>query len=63
MPAKDTICIDLGNWIIAFYLVYGISGIAVISAIAALADHVLRVVHRRRLVRKDRLSLVLGRPA
>lgn len=63
MPAKDTICIDLGNWIIAFYLVYGISGIAVISAIAALADHVIRVVRRRRLVRNDRLSLVLGRPA
>jgi hypothetical protein len=63
MPAKDTICIDLGNWIIAFYVVYVISGIAVLSAIAVLADQLLRVVRRRRLIKKERLTLALGQPA
>jgi hypothetical protein len=62
MPVKDTTCIDLGNWMIAFYVVYVISGIAVLWALVVLADQGFRVVRRRRPVGKHKLTLLLDRP-
>ena len=55
MPAKDTMCINLGNWVIAFYVVYLIAGIAVLSAAGLLTDRIVRVIRRRRLVWKGKL--------
>jgi ABC-type nitrate/sulfonate/bicarbonate transport system permease component len=55
MPAKDTMCISLGNWIIAFYVVYLITAIAVLSAVGLLTDRIVRIVRSRQLVWKDKL--------
>jgi len=38
MPASDTICISLGNWIIAFYVVYAMAAVALVAAAAVLID-------------------------
>ncbi len=49
MPASDTICISLGNWIVAFYVVYALAAVAVVAASAVLIDWSVGVVRRSRL--------------
>jgi hypothetical protein len=61
MPVKDTTCIYIGNWIIGFYVVYIITGIAAFLAVVVLASQILRIVRRRRLARRQKLTLVLDR--
>ena len=56
MPVKDTMYIDLGNWIIAFYVVYVITGVAVLSALGLLTGRINSIISRRRLVRRNRLT-------
>ena len=36
MPPADTICISLGNWIVAFYVVYAMTAVALVVAAAVL---------------------------
>jgi ABC-type nitrate/sulfonate/bicarbonate transport system permease component len=55
MPARDTMYISLGNWVIAFYVVYLFAGIAVLSAAGLLTDRIVRIIRSRRLVWKDKL--------
>ena len=56
MPAKDTMCIDLGNWIMVFYVVYIMGGIAVLLAVSVLTNLIVNMMHRRRLVKRDKLT-------
>jgi ABC-type nitrate/sulfonate/bicarbonate transport system permease component len=48
-------CISLGNWVVAFYIVYLIAGIALVASAGLLTDRIVRVIRRRRLVWKDKL--------
>jgi hypothetical protein len=56
MPPSDTICISLGNWIVAFYVVYAMAAIALLSASAVLIDWSVSMVRRSRLARDGKLS-------
>ncbi len=56
MLPSETICISLGNWVIAFYAVYAMAGIALLSASAVLIDWGVGVVRRSRLAANGKLS-------
>jgi hypothetical protein len=56
MPPSETICISLGNWVIAFYAVYAMAGIALLSASAVLIDWSVGMVRRNQLAGKGKLS-------
>lgn len=49
MPAKETMFIDFGNWIIAFYAVYVVTGVAVLLATGLLIRWISRIIIRWRL--------------
>jgi hypothetical protein len=55
MPPSDTICISLGNWIVAFYVVYAMAAIALLSASGLLIDWSVGMVRRGRLAGKGKL--------
>ena len=56
MPPSDTICISLGNWIVAFYVVYAMAAIALLSASGLLIDWSVGMVRRSRLAGNGKLS-------
>jgi hypothetical protein len=56
MPPSDTICTSLGNWIVAFYVVYAMAAIALVSASAVLIDWSVATVRRSRLASNGKLS-------
>jgi hypothetical protein len=56
MPTSDTICINLGNWIAAFPIVYAMAALALLSALAVLIDWSAGMVRRSRLASKGKLS-------
>ena len=56
MPLSDTICISLGNWIVAFYVVYAMAAIALLSAAGLLIDWSVGMVRSARLAGKGKLS-------
>ena len=56
MPPSDTICISLGNWIVAFYVVYAMAAVALVSASAVLVDWSVGMAKRSRLAGKGKLS-------
>jgi hypothetical protein len=49
MPPTDTICISLGNWIVAFYIVYTMAAVALVAASAVLIDWSVRKVRASRV--------------
>ncbi|MBN2099153.1 MAG: hypothetical protein JW753_06110 [Dehalococcoidia bacterium] len=49
MPASDTICISLGNWIVAFYVVYAMAAVALVAASAVLIDWGLNKIRASRV--------------
>ena len=55
MPVRDTMCISLGNWVIAFYVVYLVASVAVLSAAGLLTDRIVRIIRSRRLIWRDKL--------
>jgi len=59
MPPENTICISLGNWILAFYFGYLIAGIAVLSAVGLVTDQTVRAIRRRRPMGKRKLTPAL----
>ena len=56
MPPSDTICISLGNWIVAFYVVYAMAAVALLSASAVLIDWSVGKVRRSRLASKEKMG-------
>ena len=56
MPASDTICISFGNWIVAFYAVYALAAIALVSASAVLIDWSVSRVRASRLASGGKVS-------
>jgi len=56
MPPSDTICISLGNWIVAFYVVYAMAAVALLSASAVLIDWSVGKVRRSRLASKKEIG-------
>jgi hypothetical protein len=66
MLPSETICISLGNWVIAFYAVYAMAGIALLSASAVLIDWAVGMVRSSRgisNVKFSRRAQVLGSQA
>ena len=61
MPASDTICISLGNWIGAFYVVYAMAAVALVAASAVLIDwsvdkaRASRVASHAKVSRRDQI--------
>ena len=56
MPASDTICISLGNWIVAFYVVYAMAAVALVAASAVLIDWSVGMARRSRLASQAKLG-------
>jgi len=56
MPTSDTICTSFGNWIVAFYVVYAMAAIALVSASAVLVDWSVGMVRRSRLASGTKVS-------
>ena len=56
MPPSETLCISLGNWAIAFYAVYAMAGIALLSASAVLIDWSVGRVRASRLASGGKVS-------
>lgn len=56
MPPTDTICISFGNWIVAFYVVYGMAAVAVVAASAVLIDWTVNKVRASRLAATAKVS-------
>jgi hypothetical protein len=49
MLPSETVFISLGNWVIAFYVVYVMAAIALVSALAVLIDWSVGMVRKSRL--------------
>jgi hypothetical protein len=49
MPASETTAISFGNWIVAFYVVYAMAAIALVSALAVLIDWTVNRVRASRV--------------
>jgi hypothetical protein len=56
MPASDTICISLGNWIVAFYVVYAMAAVALVAASAVLIDWSVNKARASRLAATAKVS-------
>jgi len=56
MPASDTICISLGNWIVAFYVVYAMAAVALVAAAAVLIDWSVNKARVSRVSRQAKVS-------
>ena len=56
MPASDTICISLGNWIVAFYVVYAMAAVALVAASAVLIDWSVKKVRDTRVATTAKVS-------
>ena len=56
MPASDTICISLGNWIVAFYVVYAMAAVALVVASAVLIDWSVNKVRATRVTSQAKVS-------
>jgi hypothetical protein len=56
MPASDTICISFGNWIVAFYAVYALAAIALVSVSAVVIDWTVNKVRASRVASGGRVS-------
>lgn len=56
MPASETICINLGNWIVAFYAVYVLAAVAVIAAAAVMIDWTVNRVRASRVAVAAKVS-------
>jgi hypothetical protein len=56
MPASDTICISLGNWIVAFYVVYTMAAVALVAASAVLIDWSVNKARVSRLAATAKVS-------
>ncbi len=56
MPASDTICISLGNWIVAFYVVYAMAAVALVAASAVLIDWSVNKARAGRVASQAKLS-------
>jgi len=56
MLPSETVFISLGNWVIAFYVVYVMAAIALVSALAVLIDWSVGMVRKSRLASKGKLS-------
>jgi hypothetical protein len=56
MPASDTICISLGNWIVAFYVVYAMAAVALVAASAVLIDWSVNKVRASRVSGRAKVS-------
>ena len=56
MPASDTICVSLGNWIVAFYVVYVMAAVALVAASAVLIDWSVNKVRASRLAATAKVS-------
>ena len=56
MPASDTICISLGNWIVAFYVVYAMAAVALVAASAVLIDWSVNKVRASRVASQAKVS-------
>jgi hypothetical protein len=49
MPPTDTICMSLGNWIVAFYVVYAMAAVAPAAASAVVIDWGVKKVRASRV--------------
>jgi hypothetical protein len=58
MPPKETLCIDLGGWIVAFYAVYIVVGIAAFSVACLLTNHIVHFVRGRAVAQDAQVSAV-----
>ncbi len=56
MPEGQTAVISFGNWIIAFYLVYAVAAIAVVSALAVFASWAIKQARGSRLAGEARVT-------
>jgi hypothetical protein len=56
MPASDTMVISLGNWIVAFYVVYALAAVAVVAASAVIIDWSVGMVRRSRLAANAKVT-------
>jgi len=56
MPATDTICISLGNWIVAFYVVYVMAAVALVATSAVVIDWSVNKVRASRLAATAKVS-------
>ena len=56
MPASDTICISLGNWIVAFYVVYAMAAVALVAAATLLIDWSVNKVRANRVTSQAKVS-------
>jgi hypothetical protein len=56
MPASDTFCINFGNWIVAFYIVYAMAAAALVGASAVLIDWSINKVRASRLAATAKVS-------
>ena len=49
MPLTDTTAISFGNWIVAFYVVFAMAAVALVTEAAVLIDWTLSKVRASRL--------------
>lgn len=56
MPPSDTICISFGNWVVAFYVVYVMAVIALLSVLAFFVDQCVSKIGRSWLTNKRKVS-------
>jgi len=56
MPASDTICVSLGNWIVAFYVVYAMAAVALVAAAAVVIDWSVNKVRANRVTGQAKVS-------